>query len=74
MSDAAMTAIGGFNAALVAEKVAFDRDGSGQRLLLLSGFPQTRRSWNRMIPLLSLHFETIAADRDRPGIWGIMPH
>src|SRR5579863_4986483 len=45
-----------------AKKIAFDRAGKGEKVLLLSGFPQTRRSWNRVIPLLSADFETIPAD------------
>jgi hypothetical protein len=39
------------NAASEAKKIAFDRIGSGERVLLISGFPQTRRSWKRLIPL-----------------------
>jgi pimeloyl-ACP methyl ester carboxylesterase len=31
-------------------------------VLLISGFPQTRRSWNKIVPLLSVKFQTIAAD------------
>ena len=42
--------------------IAFDRAGTGQKILLISGFPQTRLSWNRLVPLLSGAFETIAAD------------
>jgi pimeloyl-ACP methyl ester carboxylesterase len=45
-----------------AKKIAFDRTGDGEKVLLISGFPQTRRSWNRIIPLLSGKFQTIAAD------------
>jgi pimeloyl-ACP methyl ester carboxylesterase len=45
-----------------ARKIAFDRIGSGEKLLLISGFPQTRRSWNRIIPLVSPKFEAIPAD------------
>jgi hypothetical protein len=29
------------------QKIAYDRVGSGEKVLLISGFPQTRRSWNR---------------------------
>jgi pimeloyl-ACP methyl ester carboxylesterase len=42
--------------------IAFDRIGQGEKILLISGFPQTRRSWNRLIPLLSDRFELIPAD------------
>jgi pimeloyl-ACP methyl ester carboxylesterase len=45
-----------------ARKIAFDRIGKGEKVFLISGFPQTRRSWNRLIPLLSQEFETIPAD------------
>jgi pimeloyl-ACP methyl ester carboxylesterase len=45
-----------------ARKIAFDRIGHGEKVLLISGFPQTRRSWNRVIPLLSRKFEAIPAD------------
>ena len=44
-----------------ARKIAFDRSGKGDKVLLISGFPQTRRSWNRLVPLLSQKFETIPA-------------
>jgi pimeloyl-ACP methyl ester carboxylesterase len=45
-----------------AKSIAFDRVGSGERVLLISGFPQTRRSWNKIVPLLSVKFQTIAAN------------
>jgi pimeloyl-ACP methyl ester carboxylesterase len=45
-----------------ARKIAFDRIGHGEKVLLISGFPQTRRSWNGIIPLLSPRFEMIPAD------------
>jgi pimeloyl-ACP methyl ester carboxylesterase len=45
-----------------ARKIAFDRVGKGEKILMISGFPQTRRSWDRLIPLLSDKFETIPAD------------
>ena len=45
-----------------AKNIAFDRVGSGEKVLLISGFPQTRRSWNKIVPLLSVKFQTIAAD------------
>jgi pimeloyl-ACP methyl ester carboxylesterase len=55
-----------------AKKIAFDRVGSGEKVLLISGFPQTRRSWNRLIPLLSHKFETIPADLPSFGDSGIL--
>jgi pimeloyl-ACP methyl ester carboxylesterase len=45
-----------------AKKIAFDRIGKGEKVLLISGFPQTRRSWSKLIPLLSANFQTIPAD------------
>jgi pimeloyl-ACP methyl ester carboxylesterase len=55
-----------------ATRIAFDRTGKGKRVLLLSGFPQTRRSWNKVIPLLSADFETIPADLPSFGDSGIL--
>jgi pimeloyl-ACP methyl ester carboxylesterase len=55
-----------------ARKIAFDRSGSGDKVLLISGFPQTRRSWNRVVPLLSQQFETIPADLPSFGDSGIL--
>jgi pimeloyl-ACP methyl ester carboxylesterase len=55
-----------------AKKIAFDRIGNGEKVLLISGFPQTRLSWNRLIPLLSQKFETIAADLPSFGDSGIL--
>jgi pimeloyl-ACP methyl ester carboxylesterase len=55
-----------------AQKIAFDRIGTGETILLLSGFPQTRRSWNRVIPLLSKDFEAIPADLPGFGDSGIL--
>ena len=56
-----------------AKRIAFDRVGKGEKVLLISGFPQTRRSWNRVIPLLSTDFETIAADLPSFGDSGRWP-
>jgi pimeloyl-ACP methyl ester carboxylesterase len=53
---------GSMDAKSEAKKIAFDRTGSGEKILLISGFPQTRLSWNRLVPLLSQKFETIPAD------------
>jgi pimeloyl-ACP methyl ester carboxylesterase len=55
-----------------AKKIAFDRIGKGEKVLMISGFPQTRRSWNRVIPLLSTDFETIPADLPSFGDSGIL--
>jgi pimeloyl-ACP methyl ester carboxylesterase len=55
-----------------ARKIAFDKVGHGEKVLLISGFPQTRRSWNRLIPLLSGKFQTIPADLPSFGDSGIL--
>jgi pimeloyl-ACP methyl ester carboxylesterase len=55
-----------------AAKIAFDRIGDGEKVLLISGFPQTRLSWNRLIPLLSSKFETIPADLPSFGESGVL--
>jgi pimeloyl-ACP methyl ester carboxylesterase len=55
-----------------ARKIAFDRIGHGEKVLLISGFPQTRRSWNRVIPLLSRKFEAIPADLPSFGDSGFL--
>jgi pimeloyl-ACP methyl ester carboxylesterase len=55
-----------------AKKIAFDRIGNGEKLLLLSGFPQTRMSWNRLIPFLSPKFQTIPADLPSFGDSGFL--
>ena len=33
--------------------------GNGEKVLLISGVPQRRRSWNRLISLLSTKFQTV---------------
>lgn len=43
-------------------KIAFDRSGKGPAVLLISGFPQTRMSWNKIVPLRFPRYEAIAAD------------
>ena len=55
-----------------AKKIAFDRIGNGDKVLLISGFPQTRRSWNRLIPLLSSKFQMIPADLPSFGESGFL--
>jgi pimeloyl-ACP methyl ester carboxylesterase len=41
--------------------------------VMLSGFPQTRHSWSRVIPLLSNKYELIPADLPSFGESGILP-
>lgn len=55
-----------------AGKIASERVGHGEKVLMISGFPQTRRSWNRLIPLLSQKFECIPADLPSFGDSGIL--
>jgi pimeloyl-ACP methyl ester carboxylesterase len=45
-----------------ARKIAFDCSGKGERVLLISGFPQTRMSWKKIVPLLSPSYQVITAD------------
>ena len=59
-------------AAMEAKKIAFDQIGNGEKVLLISGFPQTRRSWNRLIPLLTKNFQAIPADLPSFGDSGIL--
>jgi pimeloyl-ACP methyl ester carboxylesterase len=63
---------GRLDAASEAKKIAYDIIGDGEKVLLISGFPQTRRSWNRLIPLLSSKFQLIPADLPSFGDSGIL--
>jgi pimeloyl-ACP methyl ester carboxylesterase len=56
-----------------AKRIAFDRSGNGEDVLLISGFPQTRRSWRKLVPLLSKDFQTVAADLPNFGDSGLLP-
>jgi pimeloyl-ACP methyl ester carboxylesterase len=60
------------DAANEAKRIAFDQTGQGETVLLLSGFPQTRRSWNKVVPLLSRNFTTVTADLPSFGDSGIL--
>lgn len=60
------------DAAAEAGKVAFDTVGDGEKVLLISGFPQTRRSWRRVIPLLSKKYQCVSADLPSFGDSGIL--
>jgi pimeloyl-ACP methyl ester carboxylesterase len=55
-----------------ARKIAFDRAGSGDKVLMISGFPQTRLSWNRLIPLISHKFEAVPSDLPSLGDSGML--
>jgi pimeloyl-ACP methyl ester carboxylesterase len=63
---------GPLDAKAEARKVAFDRVGTGEPVLLISGFPQTRISWNRLIPLLAGRFQAVPADLPSFGDSGIL--
>jgi len=71
-TPAAPTGGGVLETAVEARKIAFDRIGHGEKVLLISGFPQTRRSWNRIIPHLSPRFEMIPADLPSFGDSGFL--
>jgi pimeloyl-ACP methyl ester carboxylesterase len=71
-SPAAGQGQGALDAAGEAKKIAFDRIGNGEKVLLISGFPQTRLSWNRLTPLLSQNFQAIPADLPSFGDSGIL--
>lgn len=60
------------DAAHEAKSIAFDRTGSGETVLLISGFPQTRRSWNKMVPLIANEFQAVAADLPGFGDSGLL--
>jgi pimeloyl-ACP methyl ester carboxylesterase len=55
-----------------AGKIAFDRVGNGEKVLMISGFPETRLSWNKLTPLLSQKFECVPADLPSFGDSGIL--
>jgi pimeloyl-ACP methyl ester carboxylesterase len=63
---------GGLDAKAEARKIAFDRIGKGESILMISGFPQTRRSWDRLIPLLSSKFQAVPADLPSFGDSGLL--
>jgi pimeloyl-ACP methyl ester carboxylesterase len=63
---------GPLDASSEAKKIAFDRIGNGEKVLLISGFPQTRISWSRLTPLLSHKFQAIPADLPSFGDSGIL--
>jgi pimeloyl-ACP methyl ester carboxylesterase len=62
----------GFDPGVEASRIAYDRVGRGEPVLLLSGFPQTRASWNKLVPKMSSRYETIAADLPSFGDSGLL--
>jgi len=63
---------GPLNASAEAKKIAYDTIGKGPKAFMISGFPSTRRSWNRLIPLLSQRYQCIPADLPSFGDSGIL--
>jgi pimeloyl-ACP methyl ester carboxylesterase len=61
-----------FDAKAEAKKIAFDTIGTGESVLFISGFPQTRRSWNKIVPLLSKDFQCTVADLPSFGDSGLL--
>ena len=44
-------------------RIAYERTGDGYPLMLLHGFPRTRRLWSRVTPALASRFTVVAMDR-----------
>jgi pimeloyl-ACP methyl ester carboxylesterase len=53
---------GPLDAGAEAKKLAYDTMGKGEAVFMISGFPSTRRSWYRLIPLLSQSYQCIPTD------------
>jgi pimeloyl-ACP methyl ester carboxylesterase len=73
LAGGAAAAASAFDPKAEAKRIAFDRTGKGDDVLLISGFPQTRRSWKKVVPLLSKDFRTVAADLPSFGDSGFLP-
>jgi pimeloyl-ACP methyl ester carboxylesterase len=63
---------GPLDAAAEAKKLAYDTMGEGETVFMISGFPSTRRSWYRLIPLLSQSYQCIPTDLPSFGGSGIL--
>jgi pimeloyl-ACP methyl ester carboxylesterase len=61
-----VTAKDTFNPTREATRLAFDDTGRGEPVVLLSGFPETRHSWNRILSGLAKECRVIAVDL--PGL------
>jgi pimeloyl-ACP methyl ester carboxylesterase len=72
VTSAAAAPAAAFDPKAEAKRIAFERSGNGENVLLISGFPQTRRSWNKIVPLLSTNFRTVAADLPSFGDSGLL--
>ncbi len=55
-----------------AKQLAYDTMGEGETVFMISGFPSTRRSWYRLIPLLSQSYQCIPTDLPSFGGSGIL--
>jgi pimeloyl-ACP methyl ester carboxylesterase len=73
LGAATPAAASAFDPKAEAKRIAFDPAGKGDNVLLISGFPQTRRSWKKIVPLLSKDFRTVAADLPSFGDSGLLP-
>jgi len=63
---------GALDAKAEARKIAFDRVGKGDVVFMISGFPSTRRSWKKLIPLLSKDYQCVPADLPSFGDSGFL--
>jgi pimeloyl-ACP methyl ester carboxylesterase len=63
---------GPLDAAAEAKRLAYDTMGNGETIFMISGFPSTRRSWYRLIPLLSQNYQCIPTDLPSFGGSGIL--
>jgi pimeloyl-ACP methyl ester carboxylesterase len=63
---------GPLDPAAEAKKLAYDTLGTGETVFMISGFPSTRRSWYRLIPLLSQSYQCIPTDLPSFGGSGIL--
>jgi pimeloyl-ACP methyl ester carboxylesterase len=72
VASASVAQTAAFDPKAEARRIAFDRTGNGENVLLISGFPQTRRSWNKLVALLSKNFRTVAADLPNFGESGLL--
>lgn len=63
---------GPLDAAAEAKKLAFDTMGKGETVFMISGFPSTRRSWYRLIPLLSQTYRCVPTDLPSFGDSGLL--
>jgi pimeloyl-ACP methyl ester carboxylesterase len=63
---------GPLDAAAEAKRLAYDTMGKGETVFMISGFPSTRRSWYRLIPLLSQNYRCIPTDLPSFGDSGLL--